>query len=343
MPLCYYKNMEFGSSKIIGSIGALVAVALLAFFAFFWNKEDINLSYPESNDFSTQEDIGSSPVGFRDIFVPVVRPLEPVISYIDGVFLNEEPVTENPPTIFSGNEPRNTQNPLLSEEQVFDTIWPESYRNALITLQDLMIKDGFILETEKKTHITSDDDVYATLLSIASYAVKQGWTESANFNQLKAGIQELERVVARERTNLRMTGKVSADVLLPGGQRIDKTPHIKQDFFSMIIDGLKYSLITGEAHAQIPGAPGWHTIPDCYKDLAPNPSPGVSLWAFCCNCGLLCTPSGCVRVRDCGPGGLLPACNVPLGCLNLMCFPFPNAVWDAFWNPPPGTGICGCG
>ena len=333
--------MELRSLKIVAGIGAISGMLLLGFFMFFWRK-DVPLDDVAGGSLPlTQiEDIHSPQIGFKELFVPVVRPLEPAVSYIEGVFSNETPVTNISTTVLSPNEPRDNKKPLLSEEQIFDTLWPQSYRDALITLQDIMIRDGFMTELEKRSVITSDEQVYATLLTIADYALKQGWVESADFDQLRMGIQELERIIAGERANLRMSGKVSASVLLPGGQRINNTPQVKQDFFSMIIDGLKYSLTAQEANAQIPGVPGWHTTPDCYKDLAPNPLPGVSLWAFCCNCGLLCTPLGCAFIPDCGPFSAF--CNVPLGCLNLMCLAWPNAEWDAFWNPL-GTGICGCG
>ncbi len=341
---------------IAGVLAGVAALVLVVSFLFF-KKEDMlqngtgtELGYlpraertiqdnPHDGEIITPQQENASEISFRDLFQPVVRPLEPAVSYIGDVFSGEtKPDDSSGADVpYVPNEPVSA----LSEEQIFEIIWPKDYRNALVMLQDLMVKDGFIAESRKISVMQSDDQVYAALLSIVDYAVKEGWVVPADFEKLRAGIKELEKIITAERANLRRHGKLSDGVLLPGGQRISKTPQIKQDFFSMIIDGLKYSLTVQSANAQIPGVPGWHTTPDCYKDLAPAYwVPGPNLWAFCCNCGLLCTPVGCTFIPDCGPFSV--ACNVPLGCLNLMCIAWPNAIWDAPWNPL-GTGICGCG
>lgn len=75
-------------------------------------------------------------------------------------------------------------------------------------------------------------------------------------------------------------------------------------------------------------------VTECYSDPYPfNVIPGVNVpFDFCCNCGLICPPVGPpVFVPDCS----VKSCDVPLGCLNLIC-PNGNAIWD------PMTGICGC-
>ena len=352
------------SIKILVGIAVVGTIVLLGFFVFF-QKEEVspptdsvseNLPQAESMGQRSVENKGVLLVettgslqttGFQYLFQPITRPLEPAVSYLTGGFFNEN--SNNSEDIKSVSaEHVSTSKPVLSEEQIFDILWPKSYRDALVMLQDLMVKDDFISESAKVSHMTSDDHIYAVLLKIAAYALKQGWVGSADFDQLRAGIQELERTISAERANLRTTGKISNGVLLPGGQNINKTPLTAQSFFSMIVDGLKYSLTVNMANAQIPGVPGWHTTPDCYKDLAPlNPVPGVNVWAFCCNCGLFCVGYYCEWFDDCGPFSV--ECNVPLGCLNLMCGPWilgvpsgpvwPNTIWDPF----PGTGICGCG
>lgn len=254
-----------------------------------------------------------------------------------GLVAEYEDNQDTPSPAYSFGEP----NPALSEEQIFEILWPQSYRDALVILQDLMVNDGFITGSEKISPITSDDDVYAALFKIAAYAEKQGWVGSADTEQLRRGIQELARIINVEREALRINGKISSGVVLPGGQRLNETPLSRQSFFSMIIDGLKYSLTVNAAHAQIPGGGNWVTSPDCYKDLSPtNPTPGVDLWAFCCNCGCRYVLYTCVFVPDCGPYSR--GCDVPFGCLNLVCGGWPNAIWDQF-SYPLGTGICGCG
>jgi len=346
-------------SKILFSLmaGGILAASLLLFFIWQGNLPEKTLENTElsQNLLVKRENVppktAPEPHFTDNLLKPVnnlVRSVEKFVfgtEYV-GLFSNQDEKKNVSVGRETSQGVETSQNntskvPQLTEEEIFSRLWPVEYRNALITLQDLMIKDGFMLESEKVSHMTSDEHIYAALLKIADYALKQGWVESADFDQLRTGIQELERTISMERTNLRTKGKISNGVLLPGGQRINKTPLTKQSFFSTIIDGLKYSLTVNTANAQIPGVPGWHTTPDCYKDLAPvNPVPGVNLWAFCCNCGLLCTPFGCVGIPDCGPFSL--ACNVPLGCLNRFCGGWPNAIWDSFSNPL-GTGICGCG
>ena len=339
--------MEVMNSKIISGLVTIFVVVLLGFFVFFRNKEvlpdnEMRGNLPQAQNIEQNNENTPSSVGFKELFLPVVRPLEPAVSYVEDVFFeNRNEDTEDRKEVSSAPETAyltSEANLVLSEDQIFDILWPESYRDALIMLQDLMVKDGFMPESQKISQMKSDQHIYAALIKIADYAVKQGWVESVDFDKLRAGIEELERTIFVERANLRTTGKVSSDILLPGGQRIDKTPASKQSFFSMIIDGLKYSLTANTANAQFLG---WHTLgADCYKDLAPRyPVPGPNLWAFCCNCGFFCTPLGCTFLPDCGPFSV--ACDVPLGCLNLMCKAWPNAIWDDFSYP--GTGICGCG
>jgi len=253
----------------------------------------------------------------------------------ESAFVEESKPLANQATTSPTGGSSLTFHPALSEEQIFERLWPQSYRNSLVMLQGLMVKDGFILESEQVLHITSDQQIYPILQKIVDYAELQKWVVPEDAKKLRRGIGELERTIITERNILRASGAMS-NAVLPGGQRIDKTPMSKQSFFSAIIDGLKYSLAVNAANAQSSGGGSWVTSPDCYKDLSPNnPVPGVNLWAFCCNCGCKYVYYTCVFVPDCGPNSTY--CDVPFGCLNLVCGGWPNAIWD------PATGICGCG
>lgn len=134
------------------------------------------------------------------------------------------------------------------------------------------------------------------------------------------GFLEKERVLTHDEVAQAIKG-VRED--LPRSQDEELRKRALREQTRNVFDSLLALLLGREAFAQLlPNVPGG----DCYKDLAPlNPVPGVNLWAPCCDCEV-----------DFGAGA------VPLGCLNAVCAAWPNAIWDAFWNPA-GTGICGCG
>lgn len=230
----------------------------------------------------------------------------------------------------------------MTDEQIFDRLWPPVYREALQGLETHMVDQGFIKEEEKHLSITSDADMYSILLKIIDYMESRGWTTSEDATKLREGLMvHLPKQIEAERTNLRKNG-VKTGILLPRDQHITS-----QDSTSLaldIIDGLKYVFSAPEAQAQFGLGVGWYTAPDCYKNLAEfNPVPGFNSLAFCCNCGLSCVPPlACVFVLDCGPFSTL--CTIPLGCLNLNCKLWPNAIWDGPPGAvPPYTFTCGCG
>lgn len=228
----------------------------------------------------------------------------------------------------------------LTDEEILNRLWPPVYREALQSLEIRMVEDGFITKREQHSVMQSDADIYAILSKLIDYAEKQGWIVTDDALKLRTGLAvDLPRQIEAERKALRIQG-INTSQLLPRNQHIAKSD--SKSLAIGIIDGLKYILSAHYADAQIPGVPGWHTTPDCYKDLAPfNPIPGFNSLAICCNCGLFCAPPlACVFVPDCGPFSV--ACTIPLGCLNLNCKLWPNAIWDKFTNPL-GTGICGCG
>ncbi len=223
--------------------------------------------------------------------------------------------------------------PAISEEEMFVKLWPPGYQEFILTTQQMMARDSFPNSFSVKK-VSKDSEVYAALEEILEYALSKGWVPKEDAENLRKGIrEELPRLINQEREVLRSTGAFSADVV-PGRQRFLFLPVAKDGLISTLVDGLKYVFSARTAYAS------WVTTGDCYKDDAPGyPVMGFNAWDFCCNCGLYCIAYYCEFVPDCGPHSV--SCNVPLGCLNLICQGWPNAIWDAVYYP--GTGICGCG
>src|SRR3989344_2950151 len=152
--------------KIISGVLVVGVCMALGYFVFFQNKNiPGNSSVPE--EFPQTESIeqhsaenkgillagnAGSPqtTGFQYLFQPITRPLEPAVSYITGVFSSGSGENNNSTGdsksfgAESEFEHGFASQPALSEEQIFDILWPESYRDALVMLQDLMIKYNFI-------------------------------------------------------------------------------------------------------------------------------------------------------------------------------------------------------
>ena len=116
------------------------------------NIEQNNLKIKEFSTLQNNENTSPS-IGFEELFSPVLRPLESAVSYVEGIFFeNRNEDTEDRKEVSSAPETAyltSEANLVLSEDQIFDILWPESYRDALIMLQDLMVKDGFMPESQK--------------------------------------------------------------------------------------------------------------------------------------------------------------------------------------------------
>ncbi len=224
-------------------------------------------------------------------------------------------------------EKKETPVPTISDTEVFNKLWPQEYRLSLRPIEDQMVKEGFITE-EKKNPMADDKNMFAFYRTMLDYAKSKGWVKEDRYQSLRHGIDEVfPSIIRQERANLKRTG-VTGEVL-PKDQKLSAKKPFSQTA-NDILDGLRYVFSFAE-----PANAAWFRDVDCYKDDNPlYPIPGPNLWAFCCNCGMLCTYY-CVFLEDCGPEGAY--CNRPLGCLNLACRAWPNAIWD------PLTGVCGCG
>ena len=271
---------------------------------------------------------GESAAGFSNFFEPV-RPISEVFTPFT-VQATEELVPEfSSPTLFGGAQESEK---ALSDKEIFHNLFPDEFIDGLQEVQDLLIKQGE-MKTAEGIVFDSEDNILLFMNNLLDLYVDKALISAENQKKLSKSLnEEFPQLLEREKAILR------------GGSESFFYKDLEKDQIvqakKVFLDGiLQFFLKT--ANAQISGLPGWVTVPDCYKSLVPlNPAPGVNLWAFCCNCGLRCTSFGCIFIPDCGP--FSAACNIPLGCLNLTCGKWPNAVWDQF-DYPLGTGICGCG
>jgi len=235
---------------------------------------------------------------------------------------------------------------VMSEEEIFNTLWPKSYLENLRVFEDVMHNDGFITEAERHTVIDSEEDIYAVLLKMLDYTEAKQWIPAGDIAKLRQGLLgDFKKMKDRERELLReppAEGPTSSLPQFPRPFLSSKEESSRTFIVSSLLNALSI-LSLPEAEAD---APWWHTLltgsSDCYKDEDEDFKPlGPNLWAACCNCGLTFDIEfGTVFNLDCGPFSVF--CDIPLGCLNLVCIDWPNAIWDAFWYPN-GMGICGCG
>ena len=237
-----------------------------------------------------------------------------------------------------------TSTPPYTEEDVFRAVWPDDMREGLHIAQDALVREGFFPEHQKRS-FNEEQDIYDFYRDILSFLKTNEFIKEEEFTSLHNGLTvELPRIIQEEKARLRFGLKI-------GALRILSSP-----LQSMPAQGAVRQLLTSlvrlfkvqTAHALFPG---WHTLPSCYKDTNPVWPIGFNAWAPCCNCGFrfqrvsfACVP---VPVFNCGTfnvicdSGIAQGCppGIRLGCLNLTCFGWPNAIWDG----PIGTGICGCG
>lgn len=348
---------------IVIGLGALASVFLAI---LFWRSANLKGKSASDIVFNDKQPQATLPVPqnpleitspsdvFQKTFEPVISPLAKPILHTSDSSSQEMPANSgviedgsnhNTGQVSSGPnaKPNNVPVPdnkrIWTQQELFDLTWKPEYRNYLIVIQDIMIKDGFMSPSEKNTALDSDAAIYAVLNNLFNYAFSKGWVPAEDIPKIKQGLAELPQRVDADRRALQ--GGATSSVVLPGSQKLVLSHLNTRSFFDDLINGFKYVLSIPDTYAQIPGVSGWHTTPDCYKDLNPLYAvPGFNLEAFCCNCGWFCTPYGCTFFPDCG--GYSWRCNVPAGCLNLICLGWPNAIWDSPTNAL-GIGTCGCG
>lgn len=267
---------------------------------------------------------------FFDTFAPVVKPFEMLLNITPSnpPYLKGEEHQQDSPLNARGargvtergtenlsNEARGVTKKPLTEEEIFNWIWPKDYRRGLAEIETLYTNQGYIAQ-RPPTNFNDEKNIYQFLAETLDVAEAQKWIIPSDATILRKGLKETLPLVIEHDKNLLRQGLMPIS-FLPKDIDIAK---------------LRWVILANIAQA----SPGWVTSGDCYKDDVPlNPLPGPNIWAECCNCGLFCVGYYCKFIPDCEEQS--KKCNVPLGCLNLACRTFPNAIWD------PLTGICGCG
>src|SRR3989338_6954122 len=256
----------------------------------------------------------------------------------------------------------------LSDKEIFEKIWPASYRAELIDLQNLEIVGGelvaggdvsdgvnfdgsspsdfvtepveWYIEPEKRVlKFSSDEDIYLAIDVIFKEALESRMISKEEMSKFDEGALVLKKLIDQEKSNLKK-GQLKSSATLPGYQNFYQAKNQPSLVVKEILDGFFYTVFMAK-----PVDAKWVRSPDCYKDDDPSFKPlGMNTRVFCCNCGIQFVPVGnsCVPVfkDDCGEKMSIcgPGCRpgIPLGCLNKICKNYPNAIWD------PDTGLCGC-
>lgn len=181
--------------------------------------------------------------------------------------------------------------PRLSEEEYFSSVYPKEYIEYFNTLQDLMLKDGF-LEKNHKITVKTEEDTYAVLSRFVDY------------------MAEKEYLSEEERENL----KHGFNVVLPKLNR-EERPLVEKRLLGArwyeFVDAILAFLVS-QASAQAM----------CFTPGAGGPI-GFNGGAPCCNCGYNFHHGVPHFVPYCA--GFM--CDINLGCLNGVCMGRP-AIWD---------------
>lgn len=211
----------------------------------------------------------------------------------------------------AGQTPTATLAPsyYFSNEEYFTRLYGEDYLKKLNILQDFLVSDGFMKVSDRITFKT-EADAYKLFNVLLDFALSKNYITAGQEKNLRQGVNvELKYVNQMERQSMEKMLR-------------EELGFNWQEFFNQLVIFMNPVASAQEVSIGV----------ECYR-MGGNPAVGYNTWTMCCNCGFFCS-YGCTYFQDCGPSSV--NCNVPMGCLNSMCFGM-AAIYD------PTTGICGCG
>ncbi|PIR69579.1 MAG: hypothetical protein COU47_02380 [Candidatus Niyogibacteria bacterium CG10_big_fil_rev_8_21_14_0_10_46_36] len=330
-------DKKFIKSIVTGALFLIISFSLL----FLWHPntptpQDGEQAQRFLSDTEKRMEGGGFSLYSNDFRATFVDPLVRFSSYAGGIF--QEPESSKDPVLEKEGKKKNLR--PLTDEEVFSFVWPTEYKEYLATLQDILIREGFLSESER-SNFSTDQEIFSLLLHMVDYMESKQHISLFQAEQFRSTLQgELPLLIGQERSILERAF-LEYEALENGSALFEK----KETYASLMrfIEYLRFMSSAQEAHAQTPGGDifqgcglifdltgGAATVAGiagglgvgeitggCYKDFAPfNLVCGFNTFAPCCNCS---------------------AGGVPIGCLNGVCAAWPNAIWDE------DTGICGCG
>jgi len=262
----------------------------------------ISVEIQENNKFKESEKSTTSPI-------VVVKPFSQKLHFDNKNKLELEQNKDK-----KTNKSKNKV--VLSEKEIFEKLYPSSFRDILLELQDFMISEG-VLEKEERVDFQTEEEIMDFAKKAIKFFEQKKVISSEDAERfIEIGIPQWRKIKHQEAENLRQ-GKPQG--VIGFYKKVLNNSVCQESQRSFNLSGNIRELFFGEIF-QPAFAATVPLCPPCFKYGAGiGPFPGVALWAPTCDDWML----------------LLGKIPVPTGCLNKVCVCC-NAIWDCT------TGICGC-
>lgn len=232
-----------------------------------------------------------------------------------------------------------------AEKEIAENLFPAYYSESLSQMQNGFIRAGWMKE-EERVAFNTEQGIFAFLKRSVEMMVSRGvYRSDKEAERARVAVDLFPQMWAIERQQYKQKNAFFYKFFTPN--KIFSAPLGKSAEFEArkedIMAGFFSALVPESTHAQSQFIDSFVTFPDCWKSKSEQRlKKGDNLFALCCNCGLCIIPPYREEfVYDCGKpeGGDCgqSACNIPLGCLNLICAPANanNAIFDG----PPGYKV----
>jgi hypothetical protein len=256
---------------------------------------------------------------FNRELIEILNTFEAIEKLPDIVVPPPPPPSPSPPTV-----------PTDDDERVREFALHPEYRRSVEEVEKTLAKVGFITEDEMITDLTSVENIQVQQHRFIDFLAsrpedKYFYNNPANVASAHASIdKDIPKAVLARADYFRSLTRAKQDRVLAG------LPPEKESLFARAVNFFSPE----SADAQIYGV--WDSITFCYKTISVGILPGVAIPWYNCNSGWFIAGYVETYYYDCLPYSVL--CNLPLGCLNLVCYTKQNALADI----PTGTYMCGC-